>query len=88
MTIVRRIRNMIASGKINHDLTRASLVALMGPPTDIGCTSRRRKIPCDYKYGIVEFMFGDKRDSNLLYVYVDDLHYAKGPVWLLEEKKS
>jgi len=71
---------LIQAGRIRMGMTRAELRALLGEPEDVGCTSRKDKVPSVWKYGEVEFAFPPAKsareaDSHGLYlVYVDEGH--------------
>jgi hypothetical protein len=58
-------------------MTRAELRALLGEPDDVGCISRKYKVPSIWKYGDVEFAFPPAKSAleaesgGLWLVYVD-----------------
>jgi hypothetical protein len=73
-------------------MTRGELRAVLGEPDDVGVTSRKYPVPCDWKYGDVEFVFPPARNRReadahgLLYVYVDTgVEGVEEPIFLLRE---
>jgi hypothetical protein len=50
-------------------MTRQEVVAALGPPDDVGGTSRKYRDPCVYKYGEVEVHFEQGRGGRLVLVY-------------------
>ena len=69
---------MIASGQIRLGMTRDELHAVLGEPDDVGLTSNRYPVPCDWKYGDVEFIYPPAKSARhaqthgLQMIYVDE----------------
>lgn len=51
--------------------TREDIRALLGEPDDVGCFSRKHKVPQIWKYGTLEFHFGPKSNDLLTLIYSD-----------------
>jgi hypothetical protein len=59
-------------GNIRAAMHRDELKELLGEPDDVGGTSRKRRMPRIWKYGSVEFHFGDEDDLRLVYFEDDE----------------
>ncbi len=61
-------------GPVRLGMSRSHVHELVGPPDDIGGTSRRYHTPAIWKYGDIEFHFGRRDDNRLYLIYLD--HFA------------
>jgi hypothetical protein len=52
-------------------MTRAEVVAALGPPEDVGVTSRKYRAPAVYKYGAVELHFEPWTEGKLVRAYTE-----------------
>jgi len=77
---IRRLESisaLVKAGQIREGMTRIELRALLGEPDDVGCTSRKYKIPAIWKYEDVKFAFPpassarEAKSGGLWLVYVD-----------------
>lgn len=64
MEVIRRIR---------IGMTRDEVVAVLGPPSKVGCTSRKYRTPSIYKYGEVELHFEPWKAGRLVRAYTEDV---------------
>ena len=94
VTQLAQIQTLIDAGRIRVGMTRKELFEILGVPDDEGGTSRKFKHPSIYKYGDVQFVFPQCRNSTeldsqgLLYVYLDeDSEHRDRPVFLLQGKE-
>jgi hypothetical protein len=68
---IRRYRALIASGQLRRGMTRDEVRVLLGPPDDVGLTSRKYRTPQAYLYGCLQLLFGPRAGDGLLIVYRD-----------------
>jgi len=57
-------------GNVRFGLSEPEILALLGPPDDVGTTTRKRKRPLLWKYGEVEFHF-DFQTPNLIGIAIN-----------------
>lgn len=71
-------------------MTRADIGSLLGPCDEEGGISRKYSFPSIYKYGEVQFVFPQCRNSSeaiqqgLVYVYIDESENIDEPRYLLQ----
>ena len=65
MNVVERIR---------IGMTREEVVERLGPPDDVGITSRKYRTPAIYKYGEIELHFEPWKSGRLVRAYTEDEH--------------
>jgi hypothetical protein len=53
-------------------MSRAEVAKLLGPPDDVGGSTRKYRTPCIYKYGRFEVTFEPWRDGGVVWVMDDD----------------
>lgn len=53
-------------------MSRAEVVELLGPPDDVGGSTRKYRTPCIYKYGGLELSFEPWKSGGLVWVYDED----------------
>ena len=53
-------------------MSREEVIAALGPPDDVGGTSRKYKTPSIYKYGQIELFFEPSKTGRLTMVYTED----------------
>ena len=53
-------------------MTRDEVVAALGPPDDMGATSRKYRTPSIYRYGRIEVCFEPWKTGTLHMVYTED----------------
>jgi hypothetical protein len=53
-------------------MTREEVVAALGPPDDVGVTSRKYPTPAIYKYGAIELHFEPWKNGKLIRAYTED----------------
>jgi hypothetical protein len=58
--------------KVRVGMSRQEVLALLGPPDDVGGTSRKYREPSILKYGRVELHFEPWKDGRLLRAYTED----------------
>lgn len=75
---------LIASGHIYLGMTRSEVKAVIGEPTDFGCSSRRYQAPRILKYGEIELGFGKRYRDGLELVYRDEDGHGRDFVTLLK----
>jgi len=63
---------MRLSEKLRVGMSREEVLALLGPPDDVGGTSRKYREPAIFKYGQVELHFEPGKDGRLLRAYTED----------------
>jgi molybdopterin-guanine dinucleotide biosynthesis protein A len=56
-------------GNVKIGMSREQVVAVLGPPDDVGGTSRRHRTPSVYKYGDIELFFGHSKLGKLWMAY-------------------
>ncbi len=59
---------------IRIGMTREDVVEALGPPDDVGCTSRKYRTPAIYKYGEIELHFEPWKTGKLIRAYTEDEH--------------
>ena len=60
--------------QVRIGMTRDEIVAVLGPPDDKGCTSRKYRTPSIYKYGDIELHFEPWKTGRLRLVYTEDMN--------------
>jgi hypothetical protein len=58
--------------KVRAGMSRQEVLAVLGPPDDVGGTSRKVPEPSIFKYGQVELHFEPWKDGRLLRAYAED----------------
>lgn len=53
-------------------MSREELLSRLGVPDNVARTTKKRRTPSCYKYGNVEFHFGDRKSDGLVFVYMED----------------
>ncbi len=64
-------------GPVRLGMSRAQVQELLGPPDDVGGTSRKYRTPSTWKYGDIEFYFGG-RDDPLQSLFTDTFQVPSG----------
>jgi hypothetical protein len=58
--------------RVRVGMSREEVLALLGPPDDVGGTSRKYRTPSVFKYGQIELHFEPWKDGRLLRAYMED----------------
>ena len=58
--------------KVRMGMLRQEVLALLGPPDQVGGTSRKYRVPSIFKYGQVELHFEPWKDGLLVRAYTED----------------
>lgn len=58
--------------RIRIGMTREEVVEALGPPDDVGGTSRKYPTPAIYKYGKIELHFEPWKRGTLVRAYTED----------------
>jgi hypothetical protein len=58
--------------RIRIGMTRDEVTAVLGPPDDVGGTSRKYRTPSIYKYGVIELHFEPWKSGKLVMAYTED----------------
>ena len=58
--------------RIRIGMTRGEVIAALGPPDDVGGTSRKHRTPSIFKYGEIELFFEPWKDGTLVQAYTED----------------
>ena len=58
--------------RVSVGMTRDEVVAALGPPDDMGGTSRKYRTPRVYRYGRIEVYFEPWKAGRLHMVYTED----------------
>jgi hypothetical protein len=58
--------------RISIGMTREEVVEALGPPDDVGGTSRKYRTPSIYKYGDIELHFEPWKSGRLVMAYTED----------------
>jgi hypothetical protein len=58
--------------RIRIGMTRAEVIEALGPPDDVGVTSRKYRTPSIFKYGEIELHFEPWKDGRLVRAYTED----------------
>jgi hypothetical protein len=60
--------------RIRIGMTRDEVIEALGPPDDVGVTSRKHRTPSIFKYGEIELHFEPWKDGKLIRAYTEDEH--------------
>ena len=69
---ISEFQAIIASGRLHRGMTRDEVRAVLGEPSDVGCTSRRYRAPACFKYGAIQLFFGPRSADGLELVFSED----------------
>ena len=69
---ITRFQALINQGRLHRGMTREEVRAVLGEPTDVGCTSRRYRTPACFKYGEIQLFFGPRSGDGLGLVFSED----------------
>lgn len=70
----RSLPSVDVTGRIRIGMTRAEVIEALGPPDDVGGTSRKYRTPSIFKYGEIELHFEPWKDGTLVRAYTEDEH--------------
>jgi hypothetical protein len=63
---------MSLAEKIRVGMSRQEVISVVGPPDDVGGTSRKYRQPSIFKYGRIELHFEPWKNGRLFLVYSED----------------
>jgi hypothetical protein len=58
--------------KVRLGMSRTEVLDVLGPPDDVGYTSRKYREPAIFEYGLVELHFEPWKDGRLVRAYTED----------------